>query len=107
MDLTVQGRTSGAWRLATMPGVNLQAGMISTLPALERLVPEWVALWSRAMAPLPLTRPGWTLAWWRTLEGGALQVLTVRTEEDGWNRCELHEVLVPARPTSCLGAAVL
>ena len=146
MGLTVQGRAGGAWQAAGLPCASLDLGMLSTLPALERLVPEWAALWSRAEAPLPFTHPGWMLAWWRRLGGGALRVFTVRadgrlvavlpmfiyrnggvsrllplgisvsdafdlvaepewsrhaaavlvravrTDRDGWDRCELHEV---------------
>ncbi|HEY0205053.1 MAG TPA: GNAT family N-acetyltransferase [Acetobacteraceae bacterium] len=146
MGVTVQNRVDGAWHPARLPDASLALDVLSTLPALERLVPEWVALWSRAEAPLPFTHPGWMLAWWRTLGGGALRVFTVRadgrlvavlsmfiypdsgvsrllplgisvsdafdlvaepgwsrqaaaalvrairTDEDGWDRCELHEV---------------
>ena len=124
----------------------LDVGVVSAFPALERLAPEWMVLWSRAEAPLPFTHPGWLLAWWRTLGGGALRVFTVRvngrlvavlpmfiyrdggvsrllplgisvsdafdllaepewshpaaavllravrTDRDGWDQCELHEV---------------
>ena len=47
MGLTVEG-PAGAWRPAGLPDASLDLGVVSTLPALERLVPEWAALCSRA-----------------------------------------------------------
>ncbi len=150
MGVTVRTHAASALAFAGLPDVSI----VSTVTALERLMPEWEALWSRAEAPLPFTHPGWMLAWWRTLGGGALRVFTVRadgrlvgvlpmfiypdggvsrllplgisvsdafdllaepawsrqaaaalahavrTDADGWDRCELHEV----PPGSVLGA---
>ncbi len=52
--------------------------MLTTVAELERLVPEWQVLWSRAPRPSPFTSPAWLLAWWRHRGGGPLRVLTLR-----------------------------
>ncbi len=76
----MQGQATNVRRHAGAHEAGLDVGVVSAFPALERLAPEWMVLWSRAEAPLPFTHPGWLLAWWRTLGGGALRVFTVRAD---------------------------
>jgi CelD/BcsL family acetyltransferase involved in cellulose biosynthesis len=51
---------------------------IWSFEALERLRPEWAALWDRASKAGPFQHPDWLLPWWRCLGSGELLVLTVR-----------------------------
>lgn len=76
MGVRTQVQAAGGWRLAA----TLDLDTIRTAAALERLAPEWAALWSRAEARLPFNHPGWLLAWWGTLGGGALRVFTARAD---------------------------
>ncbi len=54
---------------------------ITSLTALEALVPEWSALVERVPTAAPFLSPQWLLPWWRHLGGGELWVLALR--EDG------------------------
>jgi CelD/BcsL family acetyltransferase involved in cellulose biosynthesis len=58
----------------------MQVSEIDNFEALERLRPEWTALWERTSNAGPL--PAWLLAWWRYLGRGELLVLTVRDRAD-------------------------
>jgi CelD/BcsL family acetyltransferase involved in cellulose biosynthesis len=55
---------------------------ISDSGALERLRPEWTALWQRSAEVGPFQHPDWLLAWWRHVGAGELFVLTVRDDAD-------------------------
>jgi CelD/BcsL family acetyltransferase involved in cellulose biosynthesis len=56
----------------------MQVSEIGNVEALERLRPEWVALWERTPTAGPFQHPDWLLVWWRYLGHGELLVLTVR-----------------------------
>jgi hypothetical protein len=49
--------------------------------AMDRLVPEWRALWQRVPNATPFQSPEWLLSWWDCFGNGAPFVLTDR--EDG------------------------
>ena len=49
--------------------------------AIDRLVPEWQALWQRVSSATPFQSPEWLLSWWSFFGNGAPLVLTAR--EDG------------------------
>jgi CelD/BcsL family acetyltransferase involved in cellulose biosynthesis len=48
------------------------------LPALERLRPEWEALWRAVPDATPFQSPAWLIPWWRHVGEGALLVLALR-----------------------------
>jgi CelD/BcsL family acetyltransferase involved in cellulose biosynthesis len=48
------------------------------LPALERLRPEWEALWHAVPDATPFQSPAWLIPWWRHVGVGALLVLALR-----------------------------
>ncbi len=48
---------------------------------IDRLVPEWQALWQRVSKATPFQSPDWLLSWWRFFGNEAPLVLTAR--EDG------------------------
>src|SRR5438270_8839342 len=60
----------------------MQINEIGTVEALERLRPEWAALWERTPTAGPFQHPDWLLVWWRHLGRGELLVLTVRDRAD-------------------------
>jgi CelD/BcsL family acetyltransferase involved in cellulose biosynthesis len=60
----------------------MQVNEIGSFEALERLRPEWVALWERTPTAGPFQHPDWLLVWWRYLGHGELLVLTVRDRAD-------------------------
>jgi CelD/BcsL family acetyltransferase involved in cellulose biosynthesis len=60
----------------------MQVSEIGSFEALERLRPEWVALWDRTPTAGPFQHPDWQLVWWRYLGHGELMVLTVRDRAD-------------------------
>jgi CelD/BcsL family acetyltransferase involved in cellulose biosynthesis len=64
--------------LKTRPGLGLET--IATAPALEDLVPEWSALWTRHPSATPFQAPQWLVPWWKHLGGGQLKVLALRAE---------------------------
>lgn len=47
---------------------------------LEKLRPEWDALWERCVAATPFQHPGWLLPWWRTFGSGQLFTFAVRAK---------------------------
>lgn len=51
---------------------------IIDLPALERLRPEWQALWHLLPEATPFQLPAWLIPWWRHVGEGALLVLAMR-----------------------------
>lgn len=57
---------------------SVDRAVLTTVAELERLVPEWQVLWSRAPRPSPFTSPAWLLGWWRHRGGGPLRVVTLR-----------------------------
>ncbi len=57
----------------------LQVEEIGTAEGLERLRPEWAALWRQARpAPTPFQSPAWLIPWWRHVGEGALLTLAAR-----------------------------
>ena len=48
------------------------------LPALDRLRPEWEALWRAVPEATPFQSPAWLIPWWRHVGEGALLVLALR-----------------------------
>jgi CelD/BcsL family acetyltransferase involved in cellulose biosynthesis len=59
--------------------VSLSIEQLESLDALERIEPEWRALWERDAAATPFESPEWLLPWTRHLWGGGrLRVLAVR-----------------------------
>jgi CelD/BcsL family acetyltransferase involved in cellulose biosynthesis len=51
---------------------------VTELSALERLRPEWEALWRAVPDATPFQSPAWLIAWWRHVGEGALLVLALR-----------------------------
>ena len=45
---------------------------------IERLVPQWTALWRRVAGARPFQSPRWLLPWWRAFGSGAPVVLAAR-----------------------------
>jgi CelD/BcsL family acetyltransferase involved in cellulose biosynthesis len=45
---------------------------------MDRLVPEWRALWQRVSEATPFQSPEWLLSWWRFFGNKAPLVLTAR-----------------------------
>jgi CelD/BcsL family acetyltransferase involved in cellulose biosynthesis len=64
--------------LEAMPAVSLEEA--TTTGDLERLRPEWSALWARCPAATPFQSPEWLIPWWRHLGEGALWTLALRSE---------------------------
>jgi CelD/BcsL family acetyltransferase involved in cellulose biosynthesis len=58
----------------------MQVGEIEKPGELEKLRPEWVALWQRTAAG-PFQHPDWLLTWWRHLGNGELWTVTVRDRD--------------------------
>jgi CelD/BcsL family acetyltransferase involved in cellulose biosynthesis len=51
---------------------------VADLPALERLRPDWEALWQAVPDATPFQSPAWLIPWWRHVGQGALLVLALR-----------------------------
>jgi CelD/BcsL family acetyltransferase involved in cellulose biosynthesis len=56
-----------------------RAQPIASLAALERLRPEWEALWSEVPDASPFQHPAWLLPWWRHIGRGTLAAVAVRS----------------------------
>ncbi len=54
---------------------------ITSLEALEALVPEWSALLGRLPGAAPFLAPQWLVPWWRHLGGGELWVMALRRDQ--------------------------
>ena len=52
---------------------------VTTADALERIRPEWAALWARCPAATPFQSPEWLIPWWRHVGQGELWTLVVRS----------------------------
>jgi CelD/BcsL family acetyltransferase involved in cellulose biosynthesis len=52
---------------------------LGTLDALERLRPEWEALWAAVPEATPFQHPAWLLPWWRHVGRGTLACIAVRS----------------------------
>jgi CelD/BcsL family acetyltransferase involved in cellulose biosynthesis len=63
-----------------LPGVMpvAEVGEATTADALERLHPEWAALWARCPDATPFQSPEWVLAWWQRFGGSDQWVITLR-----------------------------
>lgn len=51
---------------------------ITDLAGLERLEPEWEALWAACPTATPFQSPAWLISWWRYFGHGELWTLVVR-----------------------------
>lgn len=51
---------------------------VGDLPGLERLQPDWRALWQAVPDATPFQAPEWLIPWWRHVGEGALLVLALR-----------------------------
>ena len=60
----------------------MRCDVIRTLDELQRLEPEWDALWRRAPGATPFQSPHWLLPWQRELGGEELYTVTVRDGEE-------------------------
>ncbi len=58
--------------------MNFEIEELTTLDALERLQPEWIALTARCSLAAPFHRPEWLLPWWRHFGTGDLWAIAVR-----------------------------
>lgn len=56
----------------------IRSRVITEPGELERLRPEWDALWERSPWSTPFHAPEWLLAWWHRLGGGTLRVVELR-----------------------------
>lgn len=45
---------------------------------IERLIPEWSALWRRQPTASPFLSPAWLMPWWRSFGNGVADILTAR-----------------------------
>jgi CelD/BcsL family acetyltransferase involved in cellulose biosynthesis len=61
------------------PSAEARAEAITSLAALERLRPEWEALWRATPDATPFQHPGWLLPWWKHVGRGALAGIAVRS----------------------------
>jgi CelD/BcsL family acetyltransferase involved in cellulose biosynthesis len=51
---------------------------VTTTTGLERLRPEWSALWARCPTATPFQSPEWLIPWWRHIGDGELWTLALR-----------------------------
>ena len=58
------------------------AERLDEVAALERLQPQWQALWARAQAS-PFLSPAWLLPWWRHVGRGRLMAIALRCGRTG------------------------
>jgi len=72
---------------------------ITTIAGLERLRPEWWALWHESRTATPFQTPSWIIAWWQRFGWDGLWVLALRSEDRLvglaplciWNRQDISE----------------
>lgn len=66
--------------LTLVPGLKpaAEVGEVATAEGLERLRPEWAALWARCPEATPFQSPEWVLAWWHQFGGAEPWALTLR-----------------------------
>src|ERR687888_566153 len=64
--------------MKTMPAFDIEE--VITTEALEKLHPEWSALWARCPAATPFQSPEWLIPWWRHIGEGQLWTLACRSE---------------------------
>jgi CelD/BcsL family acetyltransferase involved in cellulose biosynthesis len=72
-----------ATRAATPAQGAALAQDITTLHALERLVPEWEKLYAQAPHATPFQSPHWLMPWWKHLGRGTLATIAVRCVATG------------------------
>src|SRR5918912_3404648 len=67
-------------RARTVPGLlpALDIEVVTTAEALERLRPEWSALWARCPTATLFQSPAWLIPWWRHIGEGDLCTLALR-----------------------------
>jgi CelD/BcsL family acetyltransferase involved in cellulose biosynthesis len=63
------------------PSAEARGQEIASLAALERLRPEWEALWAGDPHATPFQHPAWLLPWWRHVGRGTLAALAVRSAQ--------------------------
>lgn len=56
----------------------IQPELITKQREIDRLVPEWKALWRRLHDATPFQSPEWLLSWWQSFGTGAPAIVTVR-----------------------------
>ena len=56
----------------------MRADILDSLAAVERLVPEWDALWRRTDRTTPFQSPHWLMPWWRAFGTAQPRVVAVR-----------------------------
>src|SRR5919109_3520965 len=59
-----------------MPALEIEE--VTTIEALEKLRPDWYALWVRCPTATPFQSPEWLIPWWRHIGEGELWTLTLR-----------------------------
>src|SRR5919198_431245 len=64
--------------MKTMPAFDVEE--VTTTEALEKLHPEWSALWARCPTATPFQSPEWLIPWWRHIGEGELWTLACRSE---------------------------
>jgi CelD/BcsL family acetyltransferase involved in cellulose biosynthesis len=64
--------------LEARPAIRIEE--VTTTEALDRLRPEWSALWARCAGATPFQSPEWLIPWWRQIGEGTLWALAVRHE---------------------------
>src|ERR687888_114117 len=67
-------------RARAMPGPvpALDIEEVTTIEALEKLRPEWSALWARCPTSTLFQSPEWLIPWWRHIGEGELWTLSLR-----------------------------
>ena len=60
----------------------VEAEPVSSLPALERIAPEWERLWSAAHGSV-FQSPAWLLPWWKHIGQGTPACVALRSGDDG------------------------
>jgi CelD/BcsL family acetyltransferase involved in cellulose biosynthesis len=68
---------------ARTPEAPLLAQALTDVAALQRLRPEWEALWWQARAATPFQSPQWLLPWWQHVGQGRLASVALRCPESG------------------------
>jgi CelD/BcsL family acetyltransferase involved in cellulose biosynthesis len=63
--------------LEARPALTLET--VSTTEGLERLRPEWSALWSHSERATPFQSPEWLIPWWRQIGEGELWIIALRS----------------------------
>ena len=57
--------------------------VVASLAELERLRPDWMALWRRARGATPFQSPDWLIPWWQHIGEGELLTVAFHDEAEG------------------------